>query len=179
MSARPSAVFLDRDGVLIPQRMVNGQLAPTAGEHVDLLPGVADACAQLRDSGLLLVVVTNQPDIARGTVAWAEVDAIHALLRRQLPLDAVYVCPHDDADRCDCRKPQPGLLLRAAGDWDLELASSTLVGDRWRDIEAGRRAGCATVYIRSDYREIKPDRFDASVADLTEAAGWILRRRAA
>ena len=174
------AVFLDRDGVLIPQRVVNGHLAPPAGAATaELLPHVTEACQRLHENGLLLFVVTNQPDVARGAVALADVEAIHSWLTERLPIDQVYLCPHDDADACDCRKPRPGMLLKAARDWDVNLKASTLVGDRWRDIEAGQRAGCATVYIRRDYGELQPEFFDASAADLAGAADWILQRRAA
>ena len=178
-SGRP-AVFLDRDGVLIPQRVVNGRLAQAdAGSASDLLPGVSDACQRLHENGMLLFVVTNQPDIARGTIALADVEAVHSWLTERLPIDRVYMCPHDDADACDCRKPRPGMLLTAAREWGVSLRASTMVGDRWRDIEAGQRAGCATVYIPRDYGELQPEFFDATAADLAEAAGWILAREAA
>jgi D-glycero-D-manno-heptose 1,7-bisphosphate phosphatase len=177
---RAAAVFLDRDGVLIPQRLASGSLAPpdSAGS-LELLPGVAQACLRLHDDGLLLFVVTNQPDVARGIIALADVETIHRRLRELLPIDHIYVCPHDEIDACDCRKPRPGMLLEAARQWGVDLRASTMVGDRWRDIEAGQRAGCATVYIPRGYPELKPEFFDATANDLTEAADFILERRAA
>jgi D-glycero-D-manno-heptose 1,7-bisphosphate phosphatase len=120
------------------------------------------------------VVVTNQPDVARGTQTRAELDAIHARLSAQLPLDAIRACLHDDADRCACRKPAPGLLLDAARDLDLDLSASVMVGDRWRDIEAGRAAGCRTVFINYHYAERQPEHFDVELSSLAEAATWIL-----
>ncbi len=168
------AVFLDRDGVLNLPIVRNGlPHAPTSVAEFELYPEVPAACERLRSLGLALVVVTNQPDIARGTLDSAVVDAIHATLRDQIEVDGVYVCRHDDDDACDCRKPAPGLLVRAAGDLGLDLPRSVMVGDRWRDVEAGRRAGCRTVFIDRGYREPTPDSPDQIAASLAEAAAWI------
>ena len=123
----------------------------------------------------MLVVVTNQPDVARGTTPRATIDAIHEALRQQLTLDAIYACFHDDADQCHCRKPAPGMLLDAARDLDLDLARSWMVGDRWRDIDAGRAAGCRTAWIDRGYAERAPTEFDVKVRSLGEAAAVILR----
>jgi D-glycero-D-manno-heptose 1,7-bisphosphate phosphatase len=169
------AVFLDRDGVLNRAFVVDGVPHPPRGvQDLQILPGVVEATRSLKQAGLLLVVVTNQPDIARGQTTRAEVDAIHQQLRQQLPLDDVRVCPHDDADRCDCRKPAPGLLLAAARDHDIDLPASVTVGDRWRDVEAGQRAGTRTVYVAAGYQERAPAAYDLAVASLAEAAPWIL-----
>ncbi len=120
-------------------------------------------------------MVTNQPDIARGTTTRAAVDAIHARMAAMLPIDEFRVCPHDDRDDCACRKPRPGLLVRAAA--PTMSAASVMVGDRWRDIEAGRAAGCgATILIDHEYDERIPNEPDVRVASLTEAAAWILTR---
>src|SRR5580704_5907335 len=133
------AVFLDRDGVLNRAIIRNGRPHPPATlEEFTLLPGVPEACRKLRRAGFVLLVVTNQPDIARGVQDRAVVDEFHQILLRTLPIDGVYVCPHDDADGCDCRKPGPGMLLQAARDLSLNLGDSVMVGDRWRDVEAGR-----------------------------------------
>jgi D-glycero-D-manno-heptose 1,7-bisphosphate phosphatase len=165
------AVFLDRDGVLNEAVVENGQPRPPAViEDVALCEGVREACQLMRQAGLLLIVVTNQPDIARGTTSRATVDAVNEHLRRELALDAVFVCPHDDADRCGCRKPAPGLLLAAAERFGIDLARSTIVGDRWRDIEAGARAGVRTVWVRAKYRERTPDAPDHVVDGLLDAA---------
>ncbi|MEO8702109.1 MAG: HAD family hydrolase [Kofleriaceae bacterium] len=169
------AVFLDRDGVINAAVLREGKPYPPTGvEEVVILPGVDGALANLRRAGYVLVVVTNQPDVARGTQRREIVDAIHAHLQTALPLDAVYVCCHDDADRCACRKPLPGLLLDAARDLDLDLAASVMVGDRWRDIEAGAAAGCRTVFVDCGYAERRPTVFDAKVPSLAHAAAWIL-----
>jgi D-glycero-D-manno-heptose 1,7-bisphosphate phosphatase len=169
------AVFLDRDGVLNRARVVNGTPHPPASvEELELLPGVEEGCRRLRDAGLLLIVVTNQPDIARGTQTLEEVEALNRALCSRLPLDEVRVCPHDDADGCHCRKPAPGMLLDAAHDHGIDLECSVMVGDRWRDVEAGRRAGCKTVFIDSGYSERPPGVPDLIVRQLEEAVPWIL-----
>jgi D-glycero-D-manno-heptose 1,7-bisphosphate phosphatase len=169
------AVFLDRDGVLNRAVIVDGR--PYPPRHVDdvvLLDGVAESCARLREAGWLLVVVTNQPDIARGTTTMAEVEAIHSVLAERIDVDAVLVCPHDDADGCRCRKPAPGLLLVAADQLGISLSHSVMVGDRWRDIEAGKRAGCRTVFVDAGYAEAAPSGPDHKVSSLQEAVPWIL-----
>jgi D-glycero-D-manno-heptose 1,7-bisphosphate phosphatase len=169
------AVFLDRDGVLNRAFVVDGvPHPPRAAAEVEVLPGVVEATTQLRAAGFLLIVVTNQPDIARATTTRAEVDAINHTLAAQVPLDDVRVCPHDDADACACRKPAPGLLLAAAADHQIDVSASVMVGDRWRDIEAGQRAGTRTVYVKAGYRERAPAAYDLAVASLLEAVPWIL-----
>jgi D-glycero-D-manno-heptose 1,7-bisphosphate phosphatase len=170
------AVFLDRDGVLNRTVLREGKPYPPATlSDLRLLPGVREACARLRDAGFLLVLITNQPDIARGLVTAEQVAEMNRRLQRFLRLDCVGVCPHDDAARCGCRKPQPGLLLEAASVWDIDLEASFVVGDRWRDIEAGHRAGCRTIFIDYGYAERRPDGPFAQVPSLREAAAWILR----
>lgn len=169
-----AAVFLDRDGVLNEAIVRKGRpLSPTSPSELIVLPEAAPACRSLRSEGFVLIVVTNQPELARGGIDTGTVDAIHARLRSQLPLDAIYVCPHDDHDRCSCRKPAPGLLLNAAVDHGIDLRRSFIVGDRWRDIEAGHRAGCRTIFIDRGYRERRPAGADAEVKDLAEATEWI------
>jgi D-glycero-D-manno-heptose 1,7-bisphosphate phosphatase len=169
------AVFLDRDGVLNEAPVRDGHpLAPQRPEEVALLPGVINACHQLAEAGWLLVVVTNQPDIARGHTTRARVDAINRCVTQDLPISEVVVCPHDDADGCICRKPQPGMLLAAAERWDIELGRSWIVGDRWRDVEAGRKAGVRTVFVDHGYAEAVPSEPDHVVADLPQAASLIV-----
>jgi D-glycero-D-manno-heptose 1,7-bisphosphate phosphatase len=142
--------------------------------ELTILPGVPDALAALKRAGYLLLAVTNQPDVARGTTPRATVEAIHDALRAALPLDGVYCCWHDDADGCACRKPAPGLLLDGAREHGVDLARSFMVGDRWRDTEAGVAAGCKVVFVDHGWRERRPERFDARVTSLAEAAQWIL-----
>ena len=173
------AVFLDRDGVINRAVVRDGKPYPPATvEELEILPGVGEALARLRDAGFRLVVVTNQPDVARGTQRREVIDRMHARLAEELPIDEFRVCDHDDADRCACRKPNPGLLVEAAREAGLSLRDSFMIGDRWRDVEAGRRAGCATIFVDCEYDERRPDRPDAVVRSLPEAAGWILNRAA-
>ena len=173
------AVFLDRDGVINRAVVRDGKPYPPAGlARLRILPGVREACASLREAGFLLILVTNQPDIARGRADAGEVSAIHAHLQRFLRLTDVKVCPHDDSAECDCRKPKPGLLLKAALDWDIDLAASYFVGDRWRDVEAGQRAGCCAIFIDYNYRERRPEAPFIAVRSLRDAAARIVEKDA-
>ncbi len=170
------AVFLDRDGILVKERLVDGKPFPPASpEQMQILPEARSALERLRRRGFRLVVVTNQPDVARGLIRPADLRRMHQRLLAELPLDAVYVCEHDDLDACECRKPKPGLLLSAARDLGLDLARSFMVGDRWRDVEAGHAAGCRTVWVDRGYRERPPAvPPHARVQSLQEAVAWIL-----
>ena len=168
------AVFLDRDGVILRPYMEDGTPRPARSlEEFAYLPRVGDALALLRGAGMLLVVVTNQPDVARGLTPRSLVEAFHQRLRSELGLSHIYTCFHDDPDACPCRKPKPGLLERAAADLDISLPASFMVGDRWRDIEAGRRVGCTTILVREAYSgEI---RADVEVPSLFAGAEHIVR----
>jgi D-sedoheptulose 7-phosphate isomerase len=170
------AVFLDRDGVLNRAVVRDGKPSPPPGiEEFELLPEVASSLRDLKAHGFALLVITNQPDVARGTQTRADVEAIHQVLRSSLPIDDIFVCYHDDADGCACRKPLPGLLFEAQRKRNVDLSRSFVVGDRWRDIDAGHAAGCKTVLIDYGYRERKPAQPpDATVRSLREAADWIL-----
>jgi len=171
------AVFLDRDGVINAAVVRDGKPYPPPDMSAfEILPGVAAALTDLRGAGYALVVVTNQPDLARGKQTREVLDAMHARLRSELPLDAIYMCPHDDTAQCACRKPAPGMLLDAARDLDLDVPASFMVGDRWRDIDAGIAAGCRTIFINRHYAERQPARFDVEVGSLPEAAAWILAK---
>jgi D-glycero-D-manno-heptose 1,7-bisphosphate phosphatase len=165
------AVFLDRDGVINRAVVVGGRpYPPPSLEQLEILPGVADAIAAFRRTGFRVIAVTNQPDVATGRQHRAVVEAMHGALRARLPLDDVYVCYHADVDGCPCRKPRPGMLLEGALKWSLSLAGSFMVGDRWRDVEAGRRAGCRTVWVRAEkYREPPARDPDWVVRSLPEA----------
>jgi D-glycero-D-manno-heptose 1,7-bisphosphate phosphatase len=171
------AVFLDRDGVINRAPVRDGvPHAPASVAELEILAGVPAALHRLKAAGYALVVTTNQPDVARGMTTRETVDAIHARLLAALPLDEIRVCPHDDADRCACRKPRPGLLLQPPA---YAVDRSIMVGDRWRDIEAGRAAGCrATILVDHGYAEPLDHEPDVRVASLLEAAEWILKRDA-
>jgi transaldolase len=169
------AVFLDRDGVLNEAVVRDGMpFSPMSIAEVAVPPDVPAALARLREHGFRLIMVTNQPNIARGSQSRAAVYAINDHLRDLLKIDAAEICEHDDADGCDCRKPKPGMLLRAAERDQIALPESFMVGDRWRDIEAGRRAGCRTILIGDGYAEGLKSSPDARFPTLGEAANWIL-----
>jgi D-sedoheptulose 7-phosphate isomerase len=174
--AGPPAIFLDRDGVLNAAVVRNGKpFPPSTIDELRVLPDVKDALARLKAAGYRLVVVTNQPDVARGAQTREGVEAINSALGAQLPIDEFRVCYHDDANGCACRKPKPGLLLREPRH---DLARSAIVGDRGKDVEAGVQAGVgATVFIDRGYDEPLHTKPDASVQSLSEAADWILSRR--
>jgi D-glycero-D-manno-heptose 1,7-bisphosphate phosphatase len=169
------AVFLDRDGVINANMVRDGKpVAPTSFADFKLLPGAEDAIRRLNAAGFVLVVVTNQPDVTTGRTPRSEVDAMHAEIRRRMPIDDVRVCFHVDSDNCNCRKPKPGMLIDSAADWQIDLHASYLVGDRWRDIEAGRAAGCSTIFIDCGYPQDGPNHPDKVVISLAEAADYIL-----
>jgi D-sedoheptulose 7-phosphate isomerase len=170
------AVFLDRDGVLSEATVRNSKpYPPMRPEDFRIFPEAAEALARLKKHDFLLLVVTNQPDVARGSQTRETVEQMNRRLRDELPLDDVLTCFHDDADACDCRKPRPGLVLHAAEQYGIDLHRSYFAGDRWRDIDAGANAGCKTVLIDRGYAEQAPTAVpDARVKSLPEAVDWIL-----
>jgi D-glycero-D-manno-heptose 1,7-bisphosphate phosphatase len=170
------AVFLDRDGVLTRALVRDGNAyAPVTPNEMEIAADAPAALAQLKAAGFLLIVVTNQPDVARGVTRREDVEVMHATLRAALPLDDCYVCYHDDANACGCRKPQAGMLLQAAVAYAIDPAASYMIGDRWRDVDAGAAAGCRTIWIDRGYRERAPQNEpDARVETLAAAADWIL-----
>lgn len=172
------AVFLDRDGVLNRSLIEGGHpVAPSRLEQFELLPGVPEAIGQLRAAGWRLIVVTNQPDVRTGKVPLERVEQMHRRLREWLPLDDIEACYHVDADGCDCRKPKPGMLWSAARRWKIDsLAECYMVGDRWRDVSAGKAAGCQTIFVDYGYGEKGPDEPDYVVHSLLEACPIILRK---
>ncbi len=171
------AVFLDRDGVINRAFVRNGKpVPPPTLQELEILPGVPEALHTLKEHGFKLLIVTNQPDVGRGTLPRNTLDEMHQALSARLPLDDILVCGHTDSDKCDCRKPLPGMLLEAARKHNIDLTASFMVGDRWRDIEAGYNAGCKTILIDYGYSEKSPDRDpDLRVGSLREAADWIIR----
>ena len=177
--ARRSAVFLDRDGVLNHSFVREGRPYPPAKvEDFVLYHDLPAGCARLEAAGFLLVVVTNQPDVARGTQSRATVDAMHAKMAGALPqVVRTEVCWHagtEWADPCECHKPAPGLVLRAANALQVDLTTSFLIGDRWRDVDCGHRAGCRTIFIDRGYVEPLRQLPDWRVNSFTEAVDTIL-----
>jgi D-glycero-D-manno-heptose 1,7-bisphosphate phosphatase len=176
---RKRAVFLDRDGVLNRLVVRDGLPFPPASlDEFELYPGVATGSAQLKAAGFILIVVSNQPDVGRGTQTRDAVEAMHKKLRTAVPsLDAIEVCYHAGAIRgepCDCRKPKPGMVLAAAARHDLDLKRSFLIGDRWRDVDCAKAAGCRAVFIDHGYSELLREKPDFTVTNFAEAVARIL-----
>ena len=170
------AVFLDRDGVLNEAVIRDGKpFPPAALDQLRIYPEAAKALGRLKSAGYLLIVVTNQPDVSRGTQVREVVEAMDAAVGAALPIDDFRVCYHDDGDQCRCRKPKPGLVLDAAAAHEIDLAQSFLIGDRWRDIDCGFAAGVRTVWIDRGYRERGPEHpADFRCRSLGEAVEWVL-----
>jgi D-sedoheptulose 7-phosphate isomerase len=177
VGARRRAVFLDRDGVINRAFVRDGKpFPPPTPQELEILPGVPEALRELKANGFQLLLVTNQPDVGRGKLSVQTLGAMHEDLRAHLPLDDILVCCHTDQDKCDCRKPMPGMIIAAARKHNIDLAASFMVGDRWRDIDAGYNAGCKTILIDYGYSERPPDHEpDLRVGSLREAADWIIR----
>jgi D-glycero-D-manno-heptose 1,7-bisphosphate phosphatase len=172
------AVFLDRDGVLNEVVLRDGKPYPPARvDEMRLMAGVEACLRDLKLEGFLLIIVTNQPDVARGTQTRAQVEQMHAVLIKDLPIDDSFICYHDDTDQCSCRKPKPGLMLEAAKKYGIELTESFLIGDRWRDVDAGNSAKCKTLYINYGYQERRPATPATFETDsLRGAVDWILKQ---
>lgn len=171
-----SAVFLDRDGVINRATVYDGRpYPPSSLKDLEVLPGVAEGLNILHNAGFLLIVVTNQPDVARGTTPRAVVEEINDYLASHLPIDEFRTCFHDSEDGCACRKPLPGALFVAAEEHGIDLRKSYMVGDRWRDTEAGQRAGCKTIFIDYGYAEKQPESVTHRVKSLLEATQIILK----
>ena len=170
------AVFLDRDGIINPLIMRDGKrTSPRAQSEWQIFPDVEPSLEMLRNSGFLLLVITNQPEIARGQSDPALVREFHEDLLRRGLVDAVKMCPHDDSDACACRKPRPGLILQYEKEMGVDLSKSVLIGDTWKDIEAGAAAGVQTILVRRPYSgEARPD---YEVDGLLEAAELVLSRK--
>lgn len=173
------AVFLDRDGVLNKCLLRDGKpYPPSSLEQLEILFGVESSAKRLKENGFLLVVVTNQPDVARGTMSKETVEDINRFLKIKLNIDEFRTCYHDSKDGCSCRKPLPGAILDASQSWGIDLSLSFMVGDRWRDVEAGQAAGVKTVFIDYGYHEKQPLRFDFKASSLLEALPFILGEKA-
>ena len=175
---RLPAVFLDRDGILNRAIVRNGKPYPPARlEDVEILPGTSAALPRLQTAGYILIGITNQPDVVRGTQTREVVESINAMILSRLPVREIFVCYHDNIDHCDCRKPRPGLILQAAEKYGLDLSQSWMVGDRWKDIAAGQNAGLKTIFVDYSYAEpYEGIPADITVKDILFLPDFILRR---
>src|SRR5215212_3996375 len=172
---RKRAVFLDRDGVLAEAIVRDGNpYAPTRVEDFTLVPEAAVQVQRLRDAGFLCIVFTNQPELSNGELRPDDLESMHQTMQEALDVDDIYVCPHHRDERCRCHKPEIGMIEDAVSKWDIDLGSSFVIGDRWRDVDAGKNAGCYAILIERPYS--KATFADARVATLTEAVDTVLRR---
>lgn len=170
-----SAVFFDRDGVLNESIVRDNQsFGPLTLDQFRLFDYAALQIRRLKQAGFLCIVFTNQPDLSRGLLSPSALDEMHKVLRAHVALDDLLVCPHDDSHECSCRKPKPGMILQAAQKWDIDLPRSFVIGDRWRDIDAGRAAGCRTILVKQSYSNCQTA--DFAVANLVEAVDIILKK---
>jgi D-glycero-D-manno-heptose 1,7-bisphosphate phosphatase len=169
------AVFLDRDGVLNRSILLDGVPKPPISiSDIQILEGAIEAIQILKDHNFIPVVVTNQPDVARGFTTQSNVEAINTFIGNALEIEHFYTCFHDDSDLCGCRKPSPGLIICAAQELKLDTSRSYLVGDRWRDISAGQAVGCQTFFIDYSYPELKPKMPFKEVSSLLEAVNLMV-----
>jgi D-glycero-D-manno-heptose 1,7-bisphosphate phosphatase len=148
-------------------------VAPTRLEDFRFMPGIHDLVGRLRKESFKLLIVTNQPDVVYGRLEPGTVEKMHELVRKELQVDEIYVCFHVDADGCQCRKPRPGMLLTAAKDFNIDLSQSFIIGDTWRDIGAGKAAGCNTILLSSDCKQDHDGHAD-SIAHSLQAAGELI-----
>lgn len=164
------ALFLDRDGVINKAFIRAGKSYPPSSlEEVSILEGVPEALQLSKKLGFINIVITNQPDIGTGKTTLENVEHINTFLKKELLIDDIYMCPHTDGNQCLCRKPNPGLFIEAQKKWNIDLEESFLIGDRWKDIEAGQRVGCKCFFLDYDYREKKPAPPYTSIASLLDA----------
>ena len=175
MTGGRRAVFLDRDGVL--NKLVSrdgGFYSPRRAADFELFPWTVESLRILHENGWLLVVVTNQPDIARGHMSIDELQSMHDVLRAATPVDSIRVCPHDGTASCTCRKPQPGLFLRAIDELGIDESTSWTIGDRASDIAAGLAVGTRVIHVASGQEEPPNDDRIVRATNLLDAVRHIL-----
>ena len=171
-------VFIERDGVLNQARVERQhQVSPLTLEEFKVVPEAAELLKKLKAAGLMIIVTTNQPGISRGYLNRRELDRMHDVLRRALPIDDLLICAHDDTDRCPCRKPKPGLFSEAGFKHRLALDRSFVISDKWQDAEAARAVGCTSLLIKSPW--VGSAHHDFVLPDLSAVVEKILQLRAA
>jgi len=170
------AIFLDRDGTLNKAIVKNGlPFSPPSFSEFEILPGVKESLLKLKKLNFVCLLVTNQPDVSRGKIKKSVVIQMNNFLKSEIKLDDIFVCYHDDCDNCECRKPKPGLLLNAKKKWNINLDKSYMIGDRWKDVQAGINAGCKTIFINNNYKENKEIKANLTTDSLLNAV-YILEK---
>jgi len=173
---KTKAIFFDRDGIINKVIFRENKISsPWRLEEFEIIPQVRDILLEFQD--FLKIVFTNQPDVSRGNLAIEELERMHKLLLEKLPIDDIEYCIHDDHHNCSCRKPKPGLLFQAAEKYNIDLSNSYVVGDSWKDIKAGKTAGCKTILIRTEYNKDYFDDYDFEVSQLKEIVEIIKKIR--
>ena len=163
------AIFIDRDGVINKVIIRNEKpSSPWKLEEFEIFPEVKECLTAFKEMGFLNIVFTSQPDISRGNLKSEELEKMHKIILEMLPVDEIMVCPHDDKDNCQCRKPKPGLIIEAAKKWSIDFKKSYVIGDSWKDMGAGRAAGCPTILISKEYNKDLKD-YDFKVKSFKEA----------
>jgi D-glycero-D-manno-heptose 1,7-bisphosphate phosphatase len=171
-------IFFERDGILNVVRVERQHhVSPLTMEEFHVNTAIAPLLAKLKAEGFCLIATTNQPGLSRGYQSRRELDRMHELLRRKLPIDDILVCPHDETDSCPCRKPKPGLLVEAAFQWSLDLDRSFVVSEKWQDAEAARTAGCTSLLLQSPW--VGDVHHDFVLPDLEAIVDKILQLRTA
>lgn len=167
-------IFIERDGVLNRVRVERQhQVTPLTLDEYHVNVEVRGLLQKLKDAGFVLIVTTNQPGLSRGYQSRRELDLMHERLRCSLPVDDILVCAHDEADYCPCRKPKPGLLIEGTFKWQLDLARSFVISNKWQDAEAARMAGCTSLLIQSPW--VGSGHHDFVLPDLTKVVDKILQ----
>ena len=165
------SVFLDRDGVINKVYIKDGlPESPNSLNELKIIPGVRESIIKLKKLNFICLMVTNQPNVSRKKIDKNSVIQMNNFLKNEISLDDIFVCYHDDSDNCNCRKPKPGLLLQAGKKWDVDFKKSFMIGDRWRDIQAGEKVGCKTIFLDYKYNEKKPKKPDFVSDSLLNAA---------
>ena len=170
MKKKNKAIFLDRDGILNKVIIRRGKpSSPWNLKDFKLLSHIEKYLKTLNEIGFLNIVFTNQPDVKRGYLKVEDLEKMHKIIAEKLPVDEITFCPHDDKDNCSCRKPTPGLIFEAAKKWSLDLKNSFVIGDNWKDVLAGKKAGCKTILIRRNYNKNLKDSYNFEARNLKEA----------
>lgn len=163
------AIFLDRDGVINKIVKRDEKISsPQNLKEFEILPDASKSLGAFKKMGFLNIIITNQPDINRNLLKIEDLQKMHEYIIEKLPVDDIAFCPHVNEDNCPCRKPEPGLIFRSADKWSIDLAKSYMVGDSWKDILAGKAAGCKTFLLRKEYnKDFKTD-YNFEINNLTE-----------
>jgi D-glycero-D-manno-heptose 1,7-bisphosphate phosphatase len=163
------AIFLDRDGIVNKPIILEGKpYPPFIVKQAFLVNNIKNMIDKWHKEGYLVIVVTNQPDISNHLISQRKVEKINRYLQSMAKFDDLFMCPHNEKDKCNCRKPKIGLFLQAKEKYDIDLEESYMIGDRWKDIEAGRRAGCRTIFVNYNYNEEKPHSCDYMVSSIKD-----------